>query len=194
MRLKAKKGTIVAAVAVAAPLVYVVSQNRGLAPYNGSNIATFLVVGIALGGIYAISALGLLVTYSTTGIFNFAHGAIGCFLAFVYWELRVHRHWPAPLALFLVIFVMAPIIGVALDKLLMQRLRHASLVVQLMVTVGLMLTFMGITLTMWQPNTGRALPHFFEGTAGVNVNGVIATWHRIITVSLALGIAVLLRF
>src|ERR1700737_3352742 len=106
MRLQAKKGTVAAALVVAAFAVYVVSQNRGLAPFNGANIATFLVVGISLGGIYAISAGGLVVTYSTTGIFNFAHGAIGCFLAFLYWELRVNRHWPAPLALVVVIFVM----------------------------------------------------------------------------------------
>ncbi len=46
------------------------------------SLTTFLVVGISLGGIYAISALGLVVTYSTTGIFNFAHGSIGAFLAF----------------------------------------------------------------------------------------------------------------
>ncbi|MEI8241604.1 MAG: DUF6159 family protein, partial [Actinomycetota bacterium] len=42
------------------------------------------VVGIALGGVYAISAAGLVVTYATTGIFNFAQAAIGCFLAFCY--------------------------------------------------------------------------------------------------------------
>ncbi len=176
MRLKAKRGTIIAAVAVAAFVVYVVSQNRGVAPYNWPNIATFLVVGISLGGIYAISALGLVVTYSTTGIFNFAQGAIGCFLAFVYWELRVNRHWPAPLALFVVIFVMAPLLGVALDKLLMRRLRNAALVVQLMVTVGLMLAFMGLTLTIWKPDTGRSLNHFFESSSGVHFGQVVATW------------------
>lgn len=183
-----------AALGLVAFTLLVINTNRGVAPYSGTNIATFIVVGLSLGGIYAISAGGLVVTYSTTGIFNFAHGAIGCFLAFVYWELRVNRHWPAPLALVLVIFVLAPAIGVLLDVGLMRRLRNASLVVQLMVTVGLMLTIMGLTLTIWQPNTGRSLPHFFEGTRGVHVGGVVATWHRIITVALALAIALLLRF
>src|SRR4029079_19478111 len=125
--------------------------NRGLAPYSGENIATWLVVGISLGGIYAITASGLVVTDSTTGIFNFAHAAIGAFLAFCYWELRVNRHWSAPLAFIVVICVLAPAIGVALDVLLMRRLRSAALVVQLMVTVGLMLAFMGVTGTIWKP-------------------------------------------
>ena len=167
--------------------------NRSIAPFSRTNIATFIVVGLSLGGIYAISACGLVVTYTTTGIFNFAHGAIGCFCAFAYWELRVNRNVPTPVALVLVIFVIAPLIGVFLDKVLMQRLRMASLVVQLMVTVGLMLAFMGITLTIWKPTTGRALPHFFESSQGVEIGGVTATWHRIITFFLALFIALLLR-
>jgi branched-chain amino acid transport system permease protein len=194
VRLKAKPTTVVAALLIAAFVVFVVNTNRGIAPYSFANIATFVVVGLSLGGIYAVSACGLVVTYSTTGIFNFAHGAIGCFLAFVYWELRVNRHWPTPLALFVVIFVFAPIIGVALDKVLMRRLRNASLVVQLMVTVGLMLAIMGVTLTIWKPTVPRAIPHFFEGSAGVKVGDVTATWHRIITLGVALAIAALLRF
>jgi branched-chain amino acid transport system permease protein len=193
VRLKPRTGRIVAALAVAGFALYVVIANRGVAPFNGANIATFLVVGVSLGGAYAISALGLVVTYTTTGIFNFAQGAIGCFLAFVYWELRVNRHWPAPAALVLVVLIIAPVLGVVLDKVLMQRLRNAVLVVQLMVTVGLMLAFMGVTLTIWKPNTGRSLPHFFESSAGIKIGPVTATWHRIITLIVALFIALLLR-
>src|SRR5713101_4660457 len=193
MRLKGRSATVVGAVAVVAFVLYIVNVNRGASPYSGANFATFLVVGVSLGGVYAIFAAGLVVTYSTTGIFNFAHGAIACFLAFTYWDLRVNRHWAAPLALFVVIFVLAPLIGIGLDVLLMRRLRNAPLVVQLMVTVGLMLTFMGVTLAAWKPNTPRSLPHFFESSNGVHVGDVIATWHRIITVLVALGIALVLR-
>src|SRR5687768_333207 len=182
-----------AALAIVVVLVWLVNANRGPTPFSGSSISTFIVVGLSLGGIYAVSACGLVVTYNTTGIFNFAHGAIGCFCAFSYWELRVNRDYPAPVALVLVIFVIAPLIGIVLDKLLMQRLRNATLVVQLMVTVGLMLSFMGITLTVWKPNTGRSLPQFFQNSKGVRFGDVTATWHRIITVAVALGVAVLLR-
>ena len=40
-------------------------------------------------GIFAIAASGLVLTYTTTGIFNFAHGAIGMLGAFTYWQLHV---------------------------------------------------------------------------------------------------------
>jgi branched-chain amino acid transport system permease protein len=193
MRLRAKPSTIAAAVAVAVAVVYIVNANRGVTPYSWQSFGTFIVVGLSLGGIYAITAGGLVVTYSTTGIFNFAHGAIGCFLAFLYWELRVNHSWAAPAALFVVICVVAPLIGIILDVVLMRRLRNAALVVQLMVTVGLMLTFMGLTATMWKPDQGRTLLHFYESSKGVHIGDVVATWHRIITVILAAAIALILR-
>ena len=104
MRFTKQPSSLVIAAVLVVGLVYVYSQNRGPGAYNAANLTAFLVVGISLGGIYAISALGLTVPYSTTGIFNFAHGAVGAFLAFVYWELRVNRGWPAPLAFVAVIF------------------------------------------------------------------------------------------
>ena len=41
-------------------------------------------------------ASGLVLTYTTTGIFNFAHGAAGMLAAFLYWQLRFDWGWPAP--------------------------------------------------------------------------------------------------
>ena len=60
----------------------------------------FTIIGIVLGSAYAVAASGLVVTYATSGIFNIAHGAIGMFMAFVYWQLSVglahqHRRWPS---------------------------------------------------------------------------------------------------
>ncbi|MCD9625110.1 ABC transporter permease [Rhabdothermincola salaria] len=193
MRLKVSPKAF-AAIAVAALTVFIIASNWGGASFDVGNITTWLVVGISLGGIYAILAGGLVVTYATTGIFNFAHAAIGGFLAFLYWELSVNRGVNTLLSLVIVLGIVAPLIGLGLDRLIMKRLRDASLVVQLMVTVGLMLAFMGITLTIWKPNTGRTLPQFFRDTSGVQIGDVTATWHRIITVIVAIGIAVGLRW
>lgn len=193
MRSPRSRSTLFSALAVAAFVVFVIVQNRGPVAFSTTSVATFLIVGLALGGIYAITALGLVVTYTTTGIFNFAHGAIGAFLAFLYWELRINRGWPTALALVVVVLVVAPALGVLLDRLLMRRLRDADLVVQLMVTVGLMLAFMGITLTVWKPNVGRSLPQFFQDAAGIEVSGITITWHRLTTVAVALAIALVLR-
>jgi len=54
-----------------------------------SAFLTFTVIGVVVGCIYAITACGLVVTYATSGVFNFAHGAQGMFAAWVYWQLTV---------------------------------------------------------------------------------------------------------
>ena len=65
---------------------FVFSQARSPADF-----LQFTMIGIALGAVYAISAAGLVLTYTTTGVFNFAHGAVGMFAAYLYFQLRVHR-------------------------------------------------------------------------------------------------------
>ena len=46
------------------------------------------VLGLCTASIYALAASGLVLTYTTTGIFNFAHGAIGMLGAFAFWQLH----------------------------------------------------------------------------------------------------------
>ena len=55
---------------------------------------TFTIIGIVSGSIYAITATGLVVTYTTTGVFNFAHGAVAMFAAFSYWQMTQSWMWP----------------------------------------------------------------------------------------------------
>ena len=152
----------------------------------------FLIIGFSISSIYAVSATGLVVTYITSGVFNFAHGAIGMFLAFVYWELSVNQGWPVPLALVVTLLVIAPVIGVALDVLVMRRLvQGASLATKLVVTLALLLAFQGAALTIWGIEL-RTLPQFFENN-DVSMAGLVITYHQIITVICALGVAFGLR-
>ena len=53
-----------------------------------------------------------MLTYTTTGVFNFAHGAIGMLGAFAYWQLRFEWDWPAPLSIAVVLLVLGPLFGV----------------------------------------------------------------------------------
>src|SRR5438067_2599583 len=96
----------------------------------------FLTIGVSVSAIYAVAATGLVVTYVTSGVFNFAHGAVGMFLAFVYYSLRVEQGWPTPIALAVVLLVVAPTIGVLLDAILMRRLAGASVTTKLVVTLA----------------------------------------------------------
>src|SRR5207237_8104992 len=84
----------------------------------------FTVAGLATGCIYALTATGLTVTYITSGIFNFAHGAVGMIAAFAYWELTIEHGWPQPFAVLFVLLVLAPVMGLLLEQL-MRRLHGA---------------------------------------------------------------------
>ena len=69
---------------------------------------SFTVLGIVSGSVYGILATGLVVTYNTTGVFNFAQGAVGMVAAFSYWQLWQDWHWPFLLAIVFIVFVEAP--------------------------------------------------------------------------------------
>ena len=43
-----------------------------------SELAAYTVIGLGLGAIFALAALGIVLIYRATGVLNFAHGAMGC--------------------------------------------------------------------------------------------------------------------
>src|SRR3954451_21088839 len=156
---------------------------------------SFTVVGLVAGCVYALIATGLVVPYNTTGIFNFAHGAIAMFGAHDYWQLRETGQgwgWPAPVALVLVLFVLAPAFGLVIERLLMRPLRGVPIDLTLVVTLGLLLFLVGLAQVIWDPNQVRNLPSFFNGS-GFRIGYVQVTWHEVIAVVSTVGIALGLR-
>src|SRR5258708_4921466 len=95
----------------------------------------YTVSGLTTAGIYAITASGLTLTYTTTGVFNFAHGATGMVAAFLYWQLRFAWGVPAPAAFAVVLLIAAPMFGLLLERTIMRRLEGTSDVTKLVVTV-----------------------------------------------------------
>src|SRR3954462_12213228 len=156
---------------------------------------SFTVVGLVAGCVYALIATGLVVTYNTTGIFNFAHGAIAMFGTYTFWQLTNTDQgwgWPAPLALVVVLFVLAPAFGLVIERLLMRPLRGASVDLTLVVTLGLLLFLVGLAQVIWNPNQVRNLPSFFNGS-GFRIGYVQVSWHEVVAILATVGIAVGLR-
>ena len=152
----------------------------------------FTIIGIITGAIYAVAASGLVVTYTTSGVFNFAHGAIGMIMAFIYWDLRVHHHWPAPLALIMVLFVLAPLFGALIERVLMRNLRSSDTGTSLVITIALLLGLIGVAFVAYPNGTPRVLPPFFAGHS-VRIGGINITYHQWAMLFTAAGVAVLLR-
>ena len=53
----------------------------------------FIVTGLALGGVYALSGVGMVVLYRATGVLNLAFGAVGAMGALIAWQLINHNGW-----------------------------------------------------------------------------------------------------
>jgi ABC-type branched-subunit amino acid transport system ATPase component/branched-subunit amino acid ABC-type transport system permease component len=157
-----------------------------------SAFLTFTVIGVVVGCIYAITACGLVVTYATSGVFNFAHGAQGMFAAWVYWQLTEDWGWPTWLGLLAVIGVLAPLMGAAIERLLIRPVRGRSVDVSLVVTLGLLLFLVGAANLIWKQTVIRTLPQLFNGRY-VKVFGFNVSYHQLIVLAVAVIIAVTLR-
>jgi branched-chain amino acid transport system permease protein len=164
-----------------------------------SAVRDMLVISLPFAGIYALSASGLVVVYTTTGIFNFAQGAIGMFMAYVFWQLTNTDAWGLPVwfGFLLVVLVIAPLFGVALDRLIMRHLQDKPLVVQLMVTVGLMFALIGLANMIWNQDNSHQTPAMFgsvRNKPGAVIAGVDFTWSRVVAIFLVLAlVAALIR-
>ena len=188
--------TVAAGVLTAVVCIVVVQQSWSGVPVTIDTVVPFLIAGVALGSIYGVAAQGLVVTYATSGVFNFAQGAIGMFMAYVYWQLRVDIGLPTVVAFALTVAVLAPALGIFIERLIMRRLVTAPLVGQLVATVGLMLALMGLAASIWSPNVSRAIPRFFD-TSGFSVGTIYVPWYRVIVivtgVAIGIGLRLLLR-
>jgi branched-chain amino acid transport system permease protein len=159
------------------------------------NFLAFSISGIIAGVVVFIAAAGLVVTYSTTGIFNFAQGGVGMVSAFTFWALAYSTNPPlSPWAAFLVVLLVeAPLLGIITEGVFMRGLRNASVERQLMVTLGVMLLMLGAAQAIWSGQTQRALPSFFPSVTwliGPENEGLIVTGQQIFEVVVAIMVAV----
>ena len=152
----------------------------------------YTLFGLMLGCVYAIASMGLVLTYTVTGVFNFAHGAVGMVAAYAYFELRVRHHVPTPIALALVVLVIAPIAGLAAERLL-RRFQGVDYATSLVVTIALTVGLLGFAAKVFPSTDARNIPYLF-GNRRILLASVPITYDRIAQVVIALTVAFGLRF
>ena len=97
----------------------------------------FIVVGLVLGSIYALAASGLVITYVSTGVLNFAFGAFAFFIARTYYYLHIEQEWGILASAALCLLVLAPAMGLFLYMAIFRFLRLSSQLIKVVVTIGL---------------------------------------------------------
>ena len=145
----------------------------------------FIVIGITSGSLYGLAGLGLVLTYRTSGVFNFAHGALAATSAYLFFTLHVTWGVPWPVSALVVVAGFGSIAGVALERLArgLASTRQATIVVG---TVGLMLLLQGALFRGYGVER-RSFSDFLPATTAFRISGVAVSWSQLITV--AVGVA-----
>ncbi len=102
------------------------------------DLLVFVLSGLVSGALYALLATGLVLSYSASGLFNFAHGATAYLCALTFYELHSGLGWPAVPAALLVVLALAPGLGWGLDWLMFRRLARIGETAQIVATIGLL--------------------------------------------------------
>jgi branched-chain amino acid transport system permease protein len=152
----------------------------------------FLVAGLGVGAIYALSGVGLVLLYRATGVLNLAYGAIGAAAAMVAWQLR---QWGSPEALgWVVAIVLATLLSVGYGRLIAPRLSYREPVVKAVATLGLALMILGLANWYWA-EAPRRLSLSTDGLGfdalGVRITGTRALAFAV-AVATTIGIAAFL--
>ncbi|MCX2182614.1 ATP-binding cassette domain-containing protein [Streptomyces sp. SKN60] len=107
--------------------------------------------GLAVGSAAALTGIGLIVTYRATGVLNLAHGAIAMVCAYVLRQLVVVWHWPLPLGALVTLLVVAPGLGLVLDRLVFRPLAVAGAgpAQTLVASIGVFVLLVGAAALVW---------------------------------------------
>jgi branched-chain amino acid transport system permease protein len=149
------------------------------------NFQPFIVSGLALGGVYSLSGVGMVVLYRTTGVLNLAFGAIGGMGAFIAWSLINSFDWPEVLA-YLVCVGFGAAISFVYGMVFGPPLAGRDPLVKAAATLGLALILLGAMSWIWSDKArSMRLP---TSRWRYMVLGVQINWTQII--ALALGVVV----
>ena len=147
----------------------------------------FVVSGIATGSIFALAALGLVLTQKTSGVFNFSHGAVAATGAYAFYDLWQLRGLPWPVAAAVSILLVGPLLGLVLEWLT-RTLGDARVVMRIVATVGLLLALQGALSASYGSLT-RHFPEFLPAST-FGIAGTRVGWDQLTTVVITLLAAV----
>ena len=155
----------------------------------------YTLVGLASGGMYALMALGFVLVFKGTGVFNFAQGELMMLGAYVFLSVNqlAGLHWSIALAATLVFALAA---GALVERTVLRALAGQPLLSVVMATVGLGLVFKGAAGLIWgqeQRNLPELLPRKPIFIGDILIPGT-AFWSFVISMSVIVVCLLYFRF
>lgn len=149
-----------------------------------TEILEYLVPGIADGAIYGLCALGLVLTYKTSGVFNFAHGALAAAAAYAFYEFRTLQGLPWPIAALLALILVGVVGGLLLERVA-AWLADAPPVMHVVATVGLLVFIQSLATAIYGAANIRTFTDFLP-QEGFHVGRVLVSGGDMITTGFGL--------
>ncbi|MGW6752091.1 ABC transporter permease subunit [Streptomyces sp. NPDC055006] len=175
-----------------------------------SDLLAFVLSGLVSGALYALLATGLVLSYSASGLFNFAHGATAYLCALAFYELHSGLGWPAVPTALLLVCVASPVLGWGLDRLMFRKLARVGETAQIVATIGLLVALPALGLWVVEllddagvsvkpaenqfglPGVGPSPAKNWQLMDGVGIDSdQLITW--VATATVALGLWILMR-
>ena len=154
-------------------------------------------LGIIVGCVYALSATGIVLTYSATGVFNIAHFAIGLLAGYLGWQLNGVWGVPLLLTIPLVLIICGPLLGLVLERFVFRSLqeKQASSSEKLVAALGVTVVILAVINVIWGPGVqgtvDQPVPRLFPLTT-FKLGSIIFDLEQIGTLAVTLIVAAVL--
>jgi branched-chain amino acid transport system permease protein len=155
-----------------------------------TDLEQFLVTGLSLGGVYALSGVGMVVLYRATGVLYLAFGAVGAMGALIAWQLSQQDGWNIWLS-FVVALLFAGVITLVYGMIFGPALAGRDPLVKATATLGLLLILLGVMDLLW-PSSGGASRSLTIPTDNntFQVGQISVTYTNVIALALGLAITI----
>jgi len=130
-----------------------------------------IVLGLAAGSAYSLTAFGMILVYRGSGVVNFASGAIATVGTFVFYDLADTRGTPWPVAMLVGVLVSGAL-GAATHLLIMKPMRKTSQLTRTIATLGVFVAT-NAALVMWEPGALLNVKSFYPSGSWQPVKGLV---------------------
>jgi branched-chain amino acid transport system permease protein len=156
-----------------------------------TDVRQALVIGLINGAMYGLVALGLVLIYKSSGIFNFAQGEFGTVAIYILW-LLLGRNVPYALSIILALGT-AVVLGLFTERFIIRPLYSSPRVILLVATAGVALLCIGIEFWIGGPILRTVSPALGR-TDRLSVFGVLVSDQRMLLVLVLVGFGLGLAF
>ena len=161
-----------------------------------TNFIQLLFTGVSVGIIYGLVALGFVLIYKSSRIFNFAQGEMVMVGAFLTWSFLNLFHLPFVPAILLSLFV-AGLVGYHLERFPFRRMIGQPILALIMATLAIAVFFRGLAILIWSEFIGIKFPAIIPEKTIYLFHipfSSVHVWNFVLVLILVVGLSVLFQY